>query len=379
MIGSFKKPIYVTSPLLPDVKDLYAKISEIWDSKWLTNHGEKHNELERELCGTLKVPHVSLFNNATSGLLVALRALNIREGEVITTPFTFPATPHSISWNGLSPVFCDIEEETMTIDADKIESMVTKKTRAILGVHVYGFPCDVKKIRKIADIHDLRIIYDAAHTFSTDIDGNGIGNFGDISCFSFHATKLFNTFEGGCLTYRDSKLREKIYLLRNFGIKNEEEVVDIGINGKMNEVQASMGLLVLKMIKNEKNKRAKVVKAYIDNLQGVSGIVIPKVPKNTTNSYQYFPIRIIKNMFGIDRNAVYEKLKKYNVFSRKYFYPLCSDYTPYKKLPSSSKENLPVANMIKDEVLCLPLYGDLGEENAAIICKIILETAKYRK
>lgn len=372
MIKPFKEPIFVTRPVLADAEDVFGKIREIWDTQWLTNMGQQHKQLEDALEKALKVPNVSLFNNGTLALMVALRALDIREGEVITTPFTFPATPHCISWNGLDPVFCDINEDLMVIDEDKIESLITERTKAIIGVHVYGFPCNVEKIQKIADKHDLKVIYDAAHVFSTEIDGQAIGTFGDISMFSFHATKLYNTIEGGCLTYNDDDLRDKIYLLRNFGIRNEEEVLDIGINGKMNELQAAIGLLNLKLVEEEKEKRSKVSEIYIDELKDVEGIIIPKMPENTSNSYQYFPIKIDSDEFGISRNELYEKLKEYNVFARKYFYPLCSDYKPYKDLPSSDVENLKVANKIKDQVLCLPLYGNVVD-SASVICDIIKE------
>lgn len=366
-----KEPVYVTQPLLPDLNDLQTEITEIYESKWITNQGKKHNLLEKKLEKVLKVSNVSLFNNGTIALLTALKALNLPIGsEVITTPFTFPATPHCISWNELKPVFCDIEPGNMTIDADKIEKLITNNTSAILPVHVYGFPCNIKKIEKIAKKNSLSVIYDGAHTFSTTIDGKGIGTFGDITMFSFHATKLYNTLEGGCLTYNNNELREKIYNLRNFGIKNEEEVVDIGINGKMNEFQASVGLLNLKLFEKEQDKRSKIKKLYIDQLKDLNNIRIPKMPKNTTESYQYFPI-IIKDSYPLTRDELYDKLKKYDIYARKYFYPICSDYEPYKNLDSSSKENLPVANDLKNRVLCLPYYGDLDFEIVYQICNLI--------
>jgi dTDP-4-amino-4,6-dideoxygalactose transaminase len=361
-LKSFNEPTFITQPLLPDLSSLELEINEIFESNWVTNHGQKHNLLEKKLEEVLKVPNVYLFNNGTIALLIALKALDLPIGsEVITTPFTFPATPHCISWNGLKPVFCDIEPNTMTIHADKIEELITPDTSAILPVHVYGFPCDVKKIDRIAKKHDIRVIYDGAHTFSTEINGKGIGNFGDATVFSFHATKLFNTLEGGCLTFNDDGLKEKIYNLRNFGIKNEEEVVDIGINGKMNEVQASIGLLNLKLYKNEQTKRTKIKNLYIKHLNNIKNIKIPKMPSNATDSCQYFPI-IIEDGFPLTRNEVYDEYKKYNIFTRKYFYPICSDYEPYKNLESSSKTNLPIANDLKNKILCLPYYGDLDNE-----------------
>lgn len=365
------EPVYVTQPLLPDLSSLQLEIQEIFGSKWITNHGLKHNLLEKKLEKVLKVPTVSVFNNGTIALLTALKALDLPRGsEVITTPFTFPATPHCISWNGLKPVFCDIEPDTMTINVDKIEELITPETSAILPVHVYGFPCDVNKIGKIARKHDLRVIYDGAHTFSTEINGKGVGTFGDITVFSFHATKLFNTLEGGCLTYNDDGLKMKIYNLRNFGIKNEEEVIDIGINGKMNEIQASIGLLNLKLFKTEQIKRLGIKKLYIEQLKDLKHIKIPEMPKNATDSCQYFPI-IIEEGFPMTRDKVYQEFKKYNVFTRKYFYPICSDYEPYKNLESSSKFNLPIANDLKNKILCLPYHGNLDDEIVIQICDIL--------
>jgi dTDP-4-amino-4,6-dideoxygalactose transaminase len=373
MIKGFDSPIYITSPLLPSLDEVQVSLEKIWQSKWLTNHGVFHNEFEERTSKVLNVKNVSIFNNGTIALLVAIRALNIREGEVITTPFTFAATPHCISWNGLQPVFCDVEEDTMTIDSSKIENHITDKTRAILGVHVYGFPCDVEKIQKIANKHNLKVIYDAAHAFSAKINGVPIGRFGDISMFSFHATKLFNSVEGGCLTYNDDKLKEKIYLLRNFGIMNEEFVCDIGMNGKMSEIHAAIGLLNYDKFEGEKEKRKQIYNAYVDRLSKISGIKIPLPGVNLENSYQYFVIRVLEEEFGKNRNFLYDELKKYNVFSRKYFYPLCSDYAPYEKLASSSSDNLAVANVLKEEVLCLPFYGDLSIHDVQKICDIIAE------
>lgn len=354
-----EKKIFITQPLLPDLTDLTKQISEIWETKWLTNMGEKHNLLEKRLGDILKVKNTSLFNNGTIALLVALKALDLPNGsEVITTPFTFAATPHCISWNGLTPVFCDIEKETMTIDTKKIEALITPKTSAILAVHVYGFPCNVKKIDEIAKKYNLKVIYDAAHAFSTEINGRGIGEFGDITMFSFHATKLFNTVEGGCLTFNNDNLKRKIYNLRNFGIQNEELVEDIGINGKMNEIQASVGLLNLEIFKEEQKKRKKLKDYYDKNLSGIKGIRIPYMPEQATNSYQYYPV-IIEDEYPLTRNELYDKFKEINIYTRKYFYPLCSDYVCYRNHPSSKKENLPVANEMKDKVLCLPFYGEL--------------------
>lgn len=363
--------IFVTQPLLPDIDDVQTQLKEIWESKWLTNMGKKHNELESRLTNILKVPHVSLFNNGTIALMVAVKALDLPQGsEVITTPFTFAATPHCIAWNGLKPVFCDIEPNTMTIDADKIESLITPNTSAILGVHVYGFPCDVEKIDKIAKKYNLKVIYDAAHAFSTEINEKGIGTFGDITMFSFHATKLYNSIEGGCLTYNDENLVRKIYNLRNFGIQSEELVEEVGINGKMNEIQASIGILNLDLYKAEQEKRAKVKAFYDENLSKIKGIRIPKMPLGTTNSYQYYPI-IVEDDYPINRDELYEKFKKENIFTRKYFYPACHDYECYKNDLTVRLAKLAVVDDLKNRVLCLPFYGDLDESILSEVCKNI--------
>lgn len=365
--------IYVTRPLLPDINNYISEVKHIFSSQWLTNMGVKHNELETKLKDVLKVPNVSLFNNGTIALLTALKVMDLPYGsEVITTPFTFAATPHCIVWNNCKPVFCDIEPNTMTIDANKIESLITPNTSAILGVHVYGFPCDVEKIDKIAKKHHLKVIYDAAHAFSTEINGKGIGTFGDITMFSFHATKLFNTIEGGCLTYNDESLKRKIYNLRNFGIQSEEVVEDVGINGKMNEFQAAMGLENLKIYKEEQQKRAKVKAFYDEHLSIIKGIRIPKMPDNVTNSYQYYPI-VIEDDYPISRNELYDRFKEQNILTRKYFYPACNDYDCYKNDLAVKLADLYVVNDLKHKVLCLPFYGNLSSEILDFICNFIKE------
>lgn len=360
--------IFVTRPLLPDIADVEKEIAEIWDSQWLTNMGSKHNELETKLQDVLKVPNVSLFNNGTIALLVAIKALDLPYGsEVITTPFTFAATPHCISWNGLKVVFCDIEPETMTIDADKIENLITSKTSAIVAVHVYGFPCNVKKIDAIAKKHNLKVIYDAAHAFSTEIDGKGIGTFGDITMFSFHATKLFNSVEGGCLTYNDPDLVKKIYNLRNFGIRSQELVEEVGINGKMNEIQAAIGLLNLKLFRDEQQRRSAIKRIYDENIGKIKGIRIPQMPADTTDSYQYYPI-VIEDDYPLTRDEVYNKFKEINILTRKYFYPACHDYECYKNDLAVKLSHLTVTDDLKYKVLCLPFYGSLEKEIAEFIC-----------
>jgi len=366
----FDEPIYVTRPLLPDLKEIYHELEKIWASKWLTNNGPEHQIFERELRQRLKVPNVSLFNNGTIALLVAVNSLRLK-GEVITTPFTFPATPHALFWNGINPVFCDIDEKSMTINPDKIEQMVNPQTTAILGVHVFGTPCHIEKIQEIANRYGLKVIYDAAHAFDTEVDGTGIGNFGDISMFSFHATKLFHTAEGGALTCKDTDLKRSIDLLKNFGIKSEDEVVMPGINGKMNEIQAVLGLVNLKYLETEREKRKRITDTYTQCLSDIEGIRLNELPKNVRNSYQYFVIRIEQERFGSSRDEVYKRLRQYNVYARKYFYPLCSDYPCYRNLPSADPINLPVAKEVANEVLCLPLYGELAIASVEKICEII--------
>ena len=362
--------ISITQPTLPDLLSFNAHLKDIWSSKWLTNMGSKHNELENKLKDVLKVPNVSLFNNGTIALLVAIKGLELPHGsEVITTPFTFAATPHCISWNGLKPVFCDIEPETMTIDADKIESLITPNTSAILGVHVYGFPCDVERIEKIAKKHNIKVIYDAAHAFTTEINGRGIGTFGDITMFSFHATKLYNTIEGGCLTFNDPNLVKKIYNLRNFGIQSEELVEEVGINGKLNEIQAAVGLENLKLYKKEQEKREVVKQFYNENLSKIKGIRLPKMPDNTTDSYQYYPI-VIEEDYPLTRNELYEKFKERNILTRKYFYPACTDYECYKNDLAVKLADLSVVNDLKHKVLCLPFYGSLKQEELEAILEV---------
>jgi len=371
----FSKPIYVTRPLLPSLDNLNKRLVEVWDKQWLTNNGTQHQELEKKLQELLKVPYLSLFNNGTIALIVGCQSLRL-SGEVITTPFTFPATTHILTWNNIKPIFCDIDPVTMNIDADKIESMITPQTTGILGVHVYGTPCNVLKIQEIADRYGLKVIYDAAHAFGVEIDGVGIGNFGDLSMMSFHATKLFHTAEGGALLFKDKNLKERVDLLKNFGIKNEEEVMMPGINGKMNEIQAALGLVVLEHVEQERHNRHQIIKTYRKCLNNIPGITLLPEISDIVSSYQYFVIRIDAEFFGFSRDYIYEEFKKYNVFTRKYFYPLCSDYACYKHLPSSSLANLPIAHQISQQVLSLPLYGSLRVEEVEIICEILVNIGR---
>ena len=366
----FDEPIYVTRPLMPPLGEFTNKIEEIWESKWLSNNGIQLQTLEKEIQKTLKVPHASIFNNGTIALMTAIKSLDLK-GEVITTPFTFPATPNSLTWCNVTPVFCDINPITMNIDADKIEKSITKKTTAILGVHVFGTPCEVKKIQKIAKKYKLKVIYDAAHAFETEIDDVGIGNFGDISMFSFHPTKLFHTAEGGALTCNDILLKDKINLLRNFGIKNEVEVLVHGINGKMNEIQAALGLAVLPLIEIERKKRSLIGKIYKHYLGDIEGITYMQDQPNVKSSFQYFVIRINKEIFGRSRDEVYDILRTYNIFTRKYFFPLCSQYPYYKHLSSAHPKKLPIAHQVVEEVLVLPFYGTLPIGDAEKIVNLI--------
>ena len=370
MIKPFPQPIYVTRPIFPSLKEYMEELKDVWKSQWLSNNGQKLQKLESELKKELRVPYLSLFNNGTSALLVAIKCLDLA-GEVITTPFTFPATPNCLAWNNIKPVFCDIDPGTLNIDANKIESLITDKTMGILAVHVFGIPCDVEKIEKIARKYKLKVIYDAAHAFGSEINGRSIGLFGDISMFSFHPTKLFHTGEGGALVFKEKALKEKAELLKNFGIKNETEVLIPGINGKMNELQASMGLVVKKYIKEERRKRRVVKEIYEKKLSGIHGIQIVANPIKEKNSLQYFVIRIDERKFGLSRDKIYNLFKKYHVFTRKYFYPLCSNYQYFKDLPSSNKRNLPVANKVVSEVLSMPFYGGLSKNDVYKICRIL--------
>ena len=367
----FNEKIYVTRPVFPKIEEVTEKLQDIWKSKWLANGGLQHSMLENELTQFLKVPYLSLFNNGTTALMIACQSLRI-SGEVITTPFTFAATPHVLIWNNLKPVFCDIDAETMNIDAKKIESMITSHTTAILPVHVFGTPCDIEKIQEIADYYGLKVVYDAAHAFGVEIDGRGIGNFGDISMFSFHATKIYHTVEGGALVHNDKNLKQRIDLLKDFGIKNEDEVVMTGINGKLDEIRAAIGRIMLNYSEGEMQKRKVLHKVYNEELSDIEGIkLMPAVAENVKLNYQYYVIRIDEKIFGRSRDYVHEEFQKYNVYTRKYFHPLCSDYICYRQLNSARAENLPVANVVGKQVLSLPMYGELSTDDVRKICAIL--------
>lgn len=369
------KPILVTRPLLPPLDEFQVYLKDIWKSEWLTNNGKHHQALEKALCSYLGVKHISLFSNGTLALVTALQALRIT-GEVITTPYSFVASTHSLWWNNIKPVFVDIDPVTCNLDPDKIEEAITPHTTAILPVHVYGTPCDVKRIKKIADTYGLKVIYDACHTFGVKIGGMPVLNFGDLSVMSFHATKVFNTFEGGAIVCHDEATKKRIDNLKNFGFVDETKVVVPGINAKMNEVQAAMGLLQLKYIDAAIAKRKRISEKYRNELKGISGISCLDVISGVEHCYPYFPILINTKQYGRTRDYLYEELKKHNIYGRRYFYPLISQFPTYKGLDSAQPGRMPVAERITKEVLCLPIYPELREDVVAFIVKIVRESAK---
>ena len=364
------KPIYVTSPLLPSLEDFTFLLKEIWESKMLTNNGNFHQKLEEELAKYLKVPNLSLFTNGTLPLITALQAMRIT-GEVITTPFSFVATTHSLWWNGIKPVFVDIEPETCNLDPSKIEAAITPRTTAIMPVHVYGKPCKTKEIQEIANKYGLKVIYDAAHAFGVEINGESILNFGDMATLSFHATKVYNTLEGGALVVHDEQTKKRIDYLKNFGFASETEVVAPGINSKVDEVRAAYGLLNLKQVDHAINSRRKVAIRYRDELQGVKGITFFNDIPGVRHNYSYFPIFINAEEYGMTRDELYFKMKEYNVFGRRYFYPLISTFSTYRGLDSANPDNLPVATQMSNNVICLPMHHALSENEVEYILQII--------
>ena len=364
------KPIYVTSPLLPSLEDFTFLLKEIWESKMLTNNGNFHQKLEEELAKYLKVPYLSLFTNGTLPLITALQAMRIT-GEVITTPFSFVATTHSLWWNGIKPVFVDIEPETCNLDPSKIEAAITPRTTAIMPVHVYGKPCKTKEIQEIANKYGLKVIYDAAHAFGVDINGESILNFGDMATLSFHATKVYNTLEGGALVVHDEQTKKRIDYLKNFGFASETEVVAPGINSKVDEVRAAYGLLNLKQVDHAINSRRKVAIRYRDELQGVKGITFFNDIPGVRHNYSYFPIFINAEEYGMTRDELYFKMKEHNVFGRRYFYPLISTFSTYRGLDSANPDNLPIATQMSNNVICLPMHHALSENEVEYILQII--------
>lgn len=351
---------------MPSIEEYIEEIKDLWESKWLTNMGSKHKELESQLLGYLKVPNITLYTNGHLALECVIAALGL-EGEVITTPFTFASTTHAIVRNGLTPVFCDINPDDYTIDVDKIEELITEKTSAIIPVHVYGNVCDVEAIDRIAKKHNLKVIYDAAHTFGVEVEGKGIGTFGDASMFSFHATKVFNTIEGGAITYNDSSIKKELNYLKNFGITGPESVEYIGGNAKMNEFQAAMGICNLRHVDEEIEKRKAVVDRYTSNLENIEGIKLSKSQKGVKPNYAYFPV--VFDGYKKTRDEIFEELKNEDIIARKYFYPLINDLDCYKDKYSS--DDTPTAKHIADRVLTLPLYADLELETVDRICEII--------
>ena len=365
-----QEKILVTSPLLPDLKDFTPYLEDIWRNKWLTNNGEYHHELEKSLCEYLGVNHLSLFSNGTLALITALQALRV-SGEVITTPYSFVATTHSLWWNNIKPVFVDIEPKTFNIDPKRIEVAITPATSAIMPVHVYGNPCNVREIERIADIYGLRVIYDAAHAFGVKQNGASLLDFGDLSVLSFHATKVYSTVEGGAIVCHDEKMKQRIDFLKNFGFADETTVVAPGINAKLNEVQAAFGLLSLKIVDEAIEKRKKVAKIYREGLSCIQGIsYLPELP-DIQHNYAYFPILVDEKEYGMSRDRLYEKMQRHNIYGRRYFYPLISNFPAYRGLPSAQPENLPVATKVASQVICLPMHHELTEEQVNKIIKIV--------
>lgn len=364
------KPIYVTQPALPPLEEFIEMLKQIWDNKILTNNGPFHEQFERELADFLGVKYLSLFANGTLALVTALQALRIT-GEVITTPYSFVATTHSLWWNNIKPVFADIEPDYFNLDPDKVEAAITPQTTAIMPVHVYGNPCNLDKFQRLSDTYGLKLIYDAAHAFAVKVNNQSILNFGDLSILSFHATKAFNTIEGGAIICHDEKTKQRIDYLKNFGFANEVTVIAPGINAKMNELQAAYGILQLKYIDSYLTKRQKIAECYRDNLSDIKGIKILFDIENVRHAYSYFPILVDKNKYGITRDELYEKLKQHNIFGRRYFYPLISSFPTYRGLTSSAKDNLPVATQVSDQIICLPIYPGLEFEHVKKIISII--------
>ena len=367
-----EKPLTVTAPLLPDLEDFSNLLKEIWESKWITNNGRFHQQLEKELAEYLNVPFLSLFTNGTLPLITALQAMDVK-GEVITTPYSFVATTHSIWWNGLKPVFVDIEPSTCNIDPAKIEAAITPQTTAIMPVHCYGKPCDTKAIQDIADRYGLKVIYDAAHAFGVDVDGESLLNAGDMSTLSFHATKVYNTIEGGALVMKDEETKRKIDFLKNFGFKNEVEVVAPGINSKMDEMRSAYGILALRQVGEAIEARQRVAMQYRNALKNVPGVRFFEDMPGVRHNYSYFPVFINAEEYGMTRDQLYFKLKEANVLGRRYFYPLISTFEPYRTLPSSAAENLPVATRIADEVICLPMHHELSESDVERVLDIMMK------
>ncbi|KAA3617585.1 MAG: DegT/DnrJ/EryC1/StrS family aminotransferase [Calditrichaeota bacterium] len=366
--------IFVTRPDLPPLDEFVEYLEKIWDKRWVTNNGLYHQQFEQALADYLGVKYVSLFSNGTLALVVALQVMRIT-GEVITTPFSFVATTHALNWNKINPVFCDIDPQTLNLDPEKIEPLITPKTAAILPVHVYGNPCNVEKIGRIADTYGLKVIYDAAHAFGVKKKNESILNFGDLSVLSFHATKIFTTMEGGAIATNDEKLKTRIDYLKNFGFADETTVMAPGINGKMNEMQSALGIVQLKYIDERIQKRKSLTQLYRDILSNINGISYLPELENVTHNYAYFPIFIEAEKFGCARDAVYEFLKDNEIYARRYFYPLISHFPMYRGLASSSQDNLPIAEEAAKRVICLPLYPEMSTDDVLRITNLINQKA----
>lgn len=367
-----EEQITVTSPLLPDLEEFHALLKEIWDSKWVTNNGSFHKQLEKELAEYLKVPYISLFTNGTLPLLTALQALRIT-GEVITTPYSFVATTHSIWWNGCKPVFVDVDPATGNMDPDKIEAAITNKTTAIMPVHVYGKPCDTKRIKEIADKYGLKVIYDAAHAFGVEVNGESVLTAGDMSTLSFHATKVYNTLEGGALVMHDAETKKRVDYLKNFGFAGETEVVAPGINSKVDEVRAAYGIINLRQVDTAIEARHQVAVKYRDALRTVEGITFMDDMPRVKHNYSYFPIFIDAEKYGMTRDELYEKMRCHNVLGRRYFYPLISTFSTYRGLESAAPKNLPNAHKMADSVICLPMHHELSAEDIHRVLELIVK------
>lgn len=366
------KIITVTSPLLPDLDEFNALLKEIWASKWITNNGSFHKQLEKELAAYLKVPYISLFTNGTLPLITALQALRIT-GEVITTPYSFVATTHSLWWNGIKPVFVDIDLATGNMDPEKIEAAITPKTTAIMPVHVYGKPCNTKRIKEIADTYGLKVIYDAAHAFGVEVNGESVLNAGDMSTLSFHATKVYNTVEGGALVMHDAETKKRIDYLKNFGFANEVTVVGPGINSKMDEIRAAYGLLNLRQVDAAIEARHKVAIKYREALRDVEGITFFDDMPGVKHNYSYFPIFVDAEKYGMTRDELYFKMREQNVLGRRYFYPLISEFSTYRGLESARPDNLPNAHKMADTVICLPMHHALSDEDVNRVIEQIVK------
>lgn len=357
-----EKLITVTSPLMPSLDEFNVYLQDIWSRKWITNNGYYHKELEKALCEYLDVPFISLFTNGTLPLITALQAMRIT-GEVITTPFSFVATTHALWWNGIKPVFVDIDPVTCNLDPEKIEAAITPRTTAIMPVHVYGQPCDTKRIQEIADKYGLKVIYDAAHAFGVKVKGESILNVGDMSTLSFHATKVYNTIEGGALVMHDEQTKKRIDYLKNFGFAGETTVVAPGINSKMDEVRAAYGLVNLKQVDKAIEARRRVADTYREALNGIPGIRFMDDVPGVQHNYAYFPIFVDEAQYGMSRDELYFKMKEHNVLGRRYFYPLISEFSTYRGLDSAEPRNLPNAHKMANSVICLPMYHSLSNED----------------